>query len=425
VILGTSTFTNGTFTIQSRPTDDAVSCREIVSWIAQLSGNFARINNSGALELKWYDFKVFEDEFHYDGGSFDTSTPYSTGDSIDGGTFSFVDGDTADGGDFTTQNRYHHVFSMPAIPSIATDDVAITGIQVTDNAETPNTVLYGQTGYVISIEKNPLIQSLTDAQTIANTVGAKIVGMKFRPMSLSTRSNPTIEAGDVGYVSTRKGVYQTLFTNVIFGAGQSTKLTCDAESPVRNSAVRYTAASKAIVEARKLTQTERTARQQAIDNLAQELANASGLYMTEEVQPDLSVIYYMHDKPTLAESMVVWKLTADAFGISTDGGTTYPYGLDVNGDAILNRIYAIGIDATYLTTGLIKSTDGKTLIDLDYGVANSDNLAFAENIQSGFPLSMPFNIDDTVSKINKVLLKYTQQPFRTYSTTARVVAVRM
>lgn len=26
------------------------------------------------------------------------------------------------------------------------------------------------------------------------------------------------------------------------------------------------------------------------------------------------------DKPTLAESMIVWKLTALAFGISTDGG---------------------------------------------------------------------------------------------------------
>lgn len=160
--------------------------------------------------------------------------------------------------------------------------------------------------------------------------------------------------------------------------------------------------------------------------------------MTKIQQPDLSYIYYMHDKPTLAESQVVWKLTANAFGISTDGGTTYPYGLDVNGDAILNRIYAIGLDADYINagtisaerittgsmsadrvrTGKIYSNDGATLIDMEYGVANSDNLAFTRNVQNGFPLIMPFNIDSAVSKINSVLLKYTEQPFQSYSKTA-------
>ena len=47
----------------------------------------------------------------------------------------------------------------------------------------------------------------------------------------------------------------------------------------------------------------------------------------------------------------MWKLTANALGISTDGGATYPYGLDVTGTAILNRIYAIGIDGQYITLG--------------------------------------------------------------------------
>lgn len=42
--------------------------------------------------------------------------------------------------------------------------------------------------------------------------------------------------------------------------------------------------------------------------------------MTEDPQDDGSVIYYMHNKPTLEESDIVWKLTAEAIGISTDGG---------------------------------------------------------------------------------------------------------
>lgn len=415
VTIVTSSFLNNYFTITARPLDDAVNCREVISWIAQLGGNFARMNTAGALELKWYDFTIFEGG-GLDGGTFDSATPYATGDIADGGNFTdYSSGDSFDGGSFTDTIRYHHFYSLSQL-SIATDDVVITGISVTDSAETPNTVLYGTSGYVISLEGNKLVQSLADATLIANSVGAKIVGMKFRSLSITTQSNPSVEAGDVAYVSDRKGnSYQTLVTNVSYGIGQPMRITCDAESPARNSSVRFSADTKTIIEARKLVVVERTARELAVQQLANTLANSSGLYMTKVQQPDLSYIYYLHDKLTLAESMVVWKLTANAFGVSTDGGVTYPYGLDANGTAILNRIYAIGIDATYITTGKLLSIDGATLIDMAYGVANSDNLSFTDNVQSGYPLRMPFNIDSSVSLITKVLLKYTVDKFRTYS----------
>lgn len=420
VILATTTFPNNNYIIQNRPDDEAISCREVVSWIAQLGGNFARCNTSGALEIKWYDIEAFEHTPDIDGGYFDGDTPYSSGDSVDGGNFTnYSSGDSVDGGTFIDQKRYHHIYFHYSNPTVAVDDVVITGIKVTDTAEAPNTAFYGQEGYVISIEGNQFIQSQSDASQVVNFVGAKIVGMRFRPLTATVKSDPSIEAGDIAFVSTRKGVaYQTLITNTSFGVHQQQRISCDAESPLRNSSTRFTETSKAIVESRKMVQSERTAREQAIQHLAEELANSSGLYITTETLPDDSKIYYMHDKSTLEESMIVWKLTANAFGISTDGGVTYPYGLDVNGDAILNKIYAIGIDATYLTLGKLYSKDGSVLVDLDYGVANSDNFSFIDNIQDGYPLTMPFNIDDSVSKINKVLLKFTQQKFRTYSTTA-------
>jgi hypothetical protein len=126
----------------------------------------------------------------------------------------------------------------------------------------------------------------------------------------------------------------------------------------------------------------------------------------------------MHDKPTLAESMKIWKQTADAFAVSTDGGVTYTAGFDVEGNAVVNILSAIGVNADWVRTGKLLSNDGATLIDMAYGVANTDNINFSDNIQNGYPLTMPFNIDDSVSKINKVLLKFTQQKFRTSSTTA-------
>jgi hypothetical protein len=72
VSLATTTFMNSDYVIQTRPMDDAINCREIVSWIAQIAGCFARCNNQGALELKWYDTAMFE-QTNLDGGNFNSS----------------------------------------------------------------------------------------------------------------------------------------------------------------------------------------------------------------------------------------------------------------------------------------------------------------------------------------------------------------
>ena len=147
---------------------------------------------------------------------------------------------------------------------------------------------------------------------------------------------------------------------------------CDAESPSRNTAKRFSADSKTIIEARKMMNVEKTARELAINTLADTLANSSGLYQTITTLPDASKIYYFHDKPTLAESMIVWKLTAEAFGVSTDGGVTYPVGLDASGNAILSKIYAIGIDAEYIN---VDGTMSGVRIETDSGKIGGLNIS--------------------------------------------------
>lgn len=77
VSLSTVDFTNKDYIINRRPSDEATTCREIVAWIAQLSGNYARCNTDGALELKWYDIGAFESEDNIDGGSFDNGTTWN------------------------------------------------------------------------------------------------------------------------------------------------------------------------------------------------------------------------------------------------------------------------------------------------------------------------------------------------------------
>ena len=127
----------------------------------------------------------------------------------------------------------------------------------------------------------------------------------------------------------------------------------------------------------------------------------------------------MHDKPTLVESQKIWKQTADAFAVSTDGGVTYTAGFDAEGNAVFNVLSAIGVNVEWLRGKYLMSNDGATLIDLDLGVANSDNISITDNVASGYPLRIPFNIDEDTGVVNKVRLKWSIDKFRTYSDGAK------
>jgi len=348
VSLTNATFTNSDFIITRRPNDEAITCREIVAWIAQNSGNFARCNTDGALELKWYDITAFEQSDSLDGGAFDSNTPYSSGDNADGGDFTFSEIDNYDGGTFLQTKKYHHIYALNQA-TIGTDDVIITGIQVKaqgTQSDYGETVLFGAKGYVIEIT-NPLITENT-ASIIANSVGAKIVGMRFRPCNISALSDPSREAGDVAYLSYKNNTYQILLTNTSYQIGGNDNISCDAETPSRKQSVRFDASTKAIIEARKTVQRKLNEYDLAVKQLNSVMTNAMGYYATTEPQEDGSTIDYMHDKPTLAESTIIWKKSIDGFAVSTDGGTTYTSGFTADGNIIAKTLSVIGINAEWI-----------------------------------------------------------------------------
>lgn len=99
---------------------------------------------------------------------------------------------------------------------------------------------------------------------------------------------------------------------------------------------------------------QRTAVQIALEKLAEEISEAGGLFTTVQSTGSGDIIY-LHNKETLASSPIVWKMTADAFAVSTDGQQTWNAGLTADGTAVLNRIYAQGIDADYINTGVLSA----------------------------------------------------------------------
>lgn len=397
VSLATISFLNSNSVVESLPDDETISCREVVGWIAQKAGCFARFNTQGALELKWYDIAAFESEDNLDGGYFDGNTPYSSGDNADGGNFTdYNSGDSFDGGSFTIMDRYQHLYSFNNSPTIGTDDVIITGIQVTDTSETPTTVLYGSSGYVLTIEGNQLIQNSTQAAQIANSVGAKIVGMKIRPFTASAQSDPAMEAGDIGYVSDRKGnSYQTVFTSLSYTIGNYEPISCGTETPAIRG-FRATQEMKAIVEARKNAERQLTAYDIAVQQLTSIMTNAMGYYPIRVTQPDGSYIDYMCDKPSLAESQIIWKKSIDGFAVSKDGGTTWITGITADGNIVAQTLSVVGINADWINAGSITSQNGHSTINLNNGTFSLGN---ARLVWNGTKLSVVGEITASSGKI--------------------------
>lgn len=347
---GTTTFLNDDFIVEEKP--EGITFRQMFGYIAMIAGGNARIDLTGRLRIITYDFSVLD----------------NIRDSIVSEDYD--------------ENSYHVLENWKDL-KIDTDDVVITGVQTsyTDNDNNEKTALYGYEGYVLKIE-NPLIAG--KEQTAVNLIGNVMVGGRFRQFSGDYIAYPIAEFMDaVVLIDRKKKAYASFITDINFQFFGFTTLKNSAEPALRNSAKTYSDATQTLVKSRNLIKNERLAREKAVEQLAKDLQNSSGLFMTEEKQEDGSTIYYMHDKPTLSESMIVWKLTSLAFAISNDGGQTYPYGFTVDGTTITRLLYAEGIDADYINTGALRIEDGNgnTIFLADYDTKKVE--IKADNVKIG------------------------------------------
>lgn len=411
-------FDNSDYVINEIPSDNQkLTYGQVIAYILQLSGLWGKCGHDGELLIGWYDMSQFESQ-NYNGGTFSTkTTPYSDGDSVDGGTFKYSDGDSADGGTFTEARNYHNIYTQKDL-NVATDDVVITGVKVTvtskeDKAKDVN-ALAGKEGYVVSISDNPFI-SAEKAQTVANYIFKKIGGMRFRPLDATLLSNPLIESGDVALVTDRKqNTYSCFISSRTFTVGSGTKISCDAENASRNSADKFSNETKAIVQARKVAQAKLSVYDKQMQLLTQLMSQSLGLFKTEQKQEDGSIIYIMHNKADLNSSNIQWKMTANGLAVSNDYGKTWKAGIDKDGNAIFNIMSAIGINFDWahggtLTLGgennvdgkqYVKDSKGNILITLDNrGITLASGVKISWNNISNQP-SIPSKTSDLANDSN-------------------------
>lgn len=348
ILIGNSNFLHNDFQIPTMPSSEYTH-RQIIGFIAMIACGNARIDRTGHLQIMTYDF-------NYDSGNVHDLTDYNT-----------LTNDT--------------------------NDVQVTGVQMTrtvkkvttdeegneNEEDVEETVKVGADSYILSLE-NPLVKG--HEETLVSWVYDKFKTVTFRGFTMDYISYPIAEFMDKIKVTDWRGKsFYSVLTDVNFVFFGYTTLQNSAESPMRNQSNYTSSEQKALIQGKELVEREKTNRENAVKKLNDTLKNSSGMYSTAEKQPDGSTIYYLHDKPTIAESQNVIKLTAEAIGFSTDGGKTYPYGFAITGEMITRLLYAEGIDADYINTGAItvKDSAGNIIfqVDMDTGkvVISGDNIS--------------------------------------------------
>lgn len=352
IVLGDATFKNADYQVQKKP--ENTTFRAVIGMVAALAGGNARIDENDNLRIITFD----------DGADTITLETVPWYD-INGNTILDIDSNEIE----TILERKGFKPNFINNLTYDVDDVVVTGVKYA-NDETE--YKYGTDGYVITID-NKLLTG--NEQVGVDLIGKELVGMRLRPFSCDSIAIGYATFGDRITFSDIKGnIYYSYLTDVDFAFSGSTSFSCNAKSMEDIDADYPDSMQVEVDNIKKDSEKKITAYDAKLKQMNELAANTLGFYYTEEVQADGSTISYRHDKPTLVSSKVIYKTGVDGFFLSVDGGRTWKAGFDSNGDAVLNILYAIGIQSDWINTRgfTAKDNDGNITfrIDAETGAVN-------------------------------------------------------
>lgn len=397
LVMGNADFKNSDFQVQKAP--EGTTCRAVIGMAAALAGGNARIDENDLLRIVTFDKEdhvVLMEEIPW---------PDASGQSIL---------DTEDEEIITVYEKVITGHDLPVVGDAENDidPLVVTGVKYTDGDEE---YLYGTEGYVIDISDNQLLAG--NEEEGVSRIGQILEDFELLPFSLSSIPVGYAVFGDaIQFKDSRGNLHRSYATDIEFNFADGTEFSCKAKS-LETQSLEYPSGTKALVEQTlKKTEEKISAYNARLKQMNDMAANTLGFYYTEVVQPDGSVIAYRHNKLRLSESKIVYKTAADGFFVTsdyqgTDEATTaagkWTSGFDSNGDAVLNILYAIGIQAKWLNTRgfTAEDNDGKVTfrINADTGEVEIDPKSFIlgkKNLQEKFS-----EIDNSIASSRNMALQ--------------------
>ena len=319
VQIGTTEFLNQDYIVDERP-EGNYTLRDVLSFVAQLSGSFARFNRTGALELVWY-----------------TDSGITLGP---GNRFNFKPRE---------------------------DTIKISGVSydTTDDEGQDITYLAGTDEYVVGLTDNPLLQN--SFETVIAAIYDKVKDTAFTPYESSWQGNPAIQPGDkITQIDRDGNEYSTIVTYSAYKYRGAGTLAARGQ-PVK--AKRYTGSTnKKIAEIKRKIEKEvgdkLTSLEQAQLNVTELIANMLGGYA---IYGEDAI--YIADNPDIDVAQKIWKWGIGGFGYSEDGVEgPYSTGVSADGTIVAMLVAAHIITADMVQTGILTSNAGNMVIDLDNNI---------------------------------------------------------
>jgi hypothetical protein len=338
VPLGSTNFMNSDYVIQEPPEGD-ISCRDVVSYIAEIAGCWAQCDRHGMLRLKWFKNPGYVQEASVDGNDPDVE--------VDGGDFTdnwYMN--TYDGGVFREEEP--DIVLSSGFYEFSIDDAPITITGVSLQTET-DTYLVGSPRYVLALN-NPLIQ--TDIPEVLFSLYEKLAGFTYIPFKGECIDNPALEAGDMVLLDNIEGKsHRTIITTYEYKFDGLCKIEATGTSerehncPPSDQRI-YSRLIKAIGK----KQQQLDALDLAIISATNLIASALGGYVIKgegEYEGNL----FIADNPDITQAVRVWRWNIGGFGYS-DNGVDGPYETAITAD---KTIIANALLARIITGEMIKA----------------------------------------------------------------------
>lgn len=383
-------FPNKGYTVNERP-PEGYSLREILSFVAELSGSFARFNRHGSLELKWYEATDLE---------------------------------------VTPDNRFNLVAKKYKVQITGVSKV-VKNVEVDGEIGEDVTYLAGDEGYVIDLSNNILLQ--TDFQQILTSIYDRVKNTVFNPYEASWQGNPAVQSGDmVTHISVGKElengiiedgeVFNTIITNNVFTfRGSSDMSARGIPENLRSSSNTLLNKIKREVEVEIGNDIARL--DQEREQAGQLIANMMGGHFI--VKEDA---IYIANSPDLESATKVWKWGIGGFGYfpegiyDDNGNPKNPLtGVTAEGSIVAELIAAKIVSADYIETGTLSNFDGSAWINLDNGYFKLGGVVKDHN---GFRVLLDENgktiedvIDEKIAEIDISLSDEQLQDIKNYINT--------
>ena len=343
VPVGTTNFPNKDYVVKVRPDGD-LTLRDVLGYVAELAGCFAKCNRHGAIELRWYE----ETDLIIEPNN---------------------------------RSNFKH-----------NDDlIQIKGVMATVEDKT---YLAGSEDYAIDLTENPLLQR--DYETVLPNIFNNIKDTVFTPYTSDWQGNPAIQAGDIITHIDRDGKeYNTLVTKSIYKYRGKSIL--EAKGLPEISRGYKGSTNRKLAEIRRKIDVEvgdkLTDLEQAILNATELITGQLGGYVLKR---ENELLIMDNPDPDLAQK--IWRWNLSGLGYSNTG-IEGPYELAMTMDGAINANFITTglLSANLVKTGILQSQDGSLSLNLNNG-AFSFNHNVVKFTDSG--LRVMHSLSNQYSEIN-------------------------